>query len=76
VAPATSDAYAVKDVPGFTSAVLAALKVKGYCSRIDGEEIQIKKDDRLSDHFNIVTSVSFIRRGDGSYRGSCYPPAF
>ncbi len=76
VAPGTQNSFAVTDTTGFKNAVLAVLKGMGFCYHIDNEEIQIKKDDRLSEQFNIVTSVGFIRRGDGSYRSSCYPPAF
>ena len=53
-----------------------ALATKGYCGRFDGEEIQIKRSNELSEHYDINYADRYIRRGTGIFRTSCYPAAF
>ena len=49
---------------------------KGYCSRFDGEEIVVKKENRFSEHFDVFLGEGFVRRGEGIYRSTCWPAAF
>ena len=68
--------YKITNVSAYDTAVAEALKAKGLCSRHDGEELVVKGTNTLSEHFDISTSEGNIRRGDGSYRSTCYPAAF
>jgi hypothetical protein len=74
-APGT-DWPAVKDMAAYHLAVVSALATKGYCGRFDGEEIQIKRANALSEHYDVNYADRFVRRGTGIYRISCYPAAF
>jgi hypothetical protein len=68
--------YEITNVAAYDTAVAEALKAKGLCSRHDGEELVVKSSNSVSEHFDISTSEGHVRRGDGSYRSSCYPAAF
>lgn len=68
--------YKITNVAAYDTAVAEALKAKGLCSRHDGEELVVKGSNTVSEHFDISTADGNIRRGDGSYRSSCYPAAF
>ncbi len=68
--------YKITNVAAYDTAVVEALKAKGLCSRHDGEELVVKNANTVSEHFDISTAEGNIRRGDGSYRSSCYPAAF
>jgi hypothetical protein len=68
--------YEIANVTAYDNYVVEALKSKGYCSRHDGEELVVKKENTFSEHFDISTSEGNVRRGEGSYRSSCYPAAF
>jgi hypothetical protein len=66
----------VKDMLAYENAVIAALAPKGYCGKFDGEEIQIKRSNDFTEHYDINYADKYIRRGGGIFRGSCYPAAF
>ena len=66
----------VKDMPAYHLAVVNALAPKGYCGRFDGEEIQLKRSNELSEHYDVNYADRFVRRGLGSFRTACYPAAF
>jgi hypothetical protein len=66
----------VKDVPAYHLAVVDALTAKGYCGRFDGEEIQLKRSNELSEHYDVNYADRYVRRGPGTFRASCYPAAF
>lgn len=70
------DSYKVLDPVKYYDYVLDNLRKKGLCARFDGEEVVIKTSNTFSDHYDILTGDSHIRRGDGEYRVSCYPAAF
>jgi hypothetical protein len=75
-APGTGNWYKVVDVAGYLQGMKDVLKAMGYCSFYDGEEMQMKKDNTFSENYDILTGNEFARRGEGSYRGSCYPAGF
>ena len=56
--------------------VLANLEAAGLCANFDGEEMQVKNGNGFSEQYHILTSSQFIRRGDVTYRATCYPAAF
>jgi hypothetical protein len=68
--------YKLTNVSAYDTAVAEALKAQGLCARHDGEELVVKGTNTLSEHFDISTSEGNVRRGDGSYRSTCYPAAF
>ena len=54
-----------------------AMVQRGYCAWWDTEEVQVKKDNRFSEHYKIFISDGHIRRPDtGAYRSTCWPAAF
>ena len=66
----------VKDMMAYHLAVVEALATKGYCGRFDGEEIQLKRSNELSEHYDVNYADRYVRRGAGIFRTSCYPAAF
>jgi hypothetical protein len=68
--------YYVKDVDAYVAQVQRELAKQGLCSFSDGEEIGVKQSNNRSDQYDIILASNHIRRGDGSYRGNCYPAIF
>lgn len=75
VAPGTNFVK-VLDVDRYVQGVVTNLNARGKCAHWDGEEMAVKSENRFSDHYDILTAQSYTRRGEGSYRSSCYPAAF
>ena len=73
---AGTDWPVVKDMTAYHQAVVNALAPKGYCGLFDGEEIQIKRSNEASEHYDVNYADRYVRRGSGIYRTSCYPAAF
>jgi hypothetical protein len=71
-----TDFYKVTNIAGYTAGVVQALTARGFCAFWDGEEIQVKRENGFSDHYDILTSDDHIRKGTGAYRSTCYPAAF
>jgi hypothetical protein len=71
-----TDWYRVVNSAAYFSTVVANVSKDGRCAMFDGEELVVKGDDQFSEHFDIYTADGYIRRGEGSYRSSCYPAAF
>ena len=54
-----------------------AMVQRGYCGWWDSEEVQVKKENRFSEHYKIFLSDGRVRRVDGgAYRSTCWPAAF
>lgn len=68
--------YEIVNVTAYDNYVVEALKSAGYCSRHDGEELVVKNANTFSEHYDISTAEGNVRRGEGSYRSTCYPAAF
>jgi hypothetical protein len=66
----------VKSPGQYYIGVMANLEAKGFCVNWDGEEIQIKNSNGFSEQYHTLTSSQQVRRGDASYRATCYPAAF
>ncbi len=66
----------VKDMPAYHLAVIDELVKKGYCGKFDGEEIQVKRSNEFTEHYDINYADKYIRRGPGIFRIACYPAAF
>lgn len=70
------DWYKVVDVQGYIQGMIDTLTTDGFCATYDGEELNVKRTNDLSENFDILTGDEYIRRGEGSYRGTCYPAGF
>jgi hypothetical protein len=66
----------VRDMAAYHQAVVEALARKGYCGIFDGEEIQLKRTNQFSEHYDVNYADKYVRTGSGIFRGSCYPAAF
>ena len=42
----------------------------------DGEELAVKTENGFNEQFDIFAGDGFVRRGEGSYRSTCYPSTF
>ena len=71
-----TDWFKVLDVQGYIDGMIAQMLAKGYCAMWDGEELVVKRENRFTDHFDILTGDNHVRRGGGAYRVTCYPAAF
>ena len=54
----------------------AAINQGGVCAFYDGEEMAIKRENRYSEQYDLYGGEGYARRGEGSYRVTCYPAAF
>jgi hypothetical protein len=69
--------YKIVNVTAYDNYVVEAIKSQsGFCARHDGEELVVKNANEFSEHYDISTAEGNVRRGEGSYRSSCYPAAF
>jgi len=66
----------ITDLSGYYQAIIAILDGKGYCVIFDGEEVEVKRTNELTEHFKIDYSNAYVRKGPKTYRGTCYPAAF
>lgn len=71
-----TDWVKVRNDNGYITTVVENLRQAGACAIFDGEELAVKRENRVSEQFDIHTAQGYIRRGEGSYRTSCYPAAF
>jgi hypothetical protein len=77
VLPGTTNFYRVVNADAYFKGVLANLNARGLCARYDGVELAVKKENRYSEQFDIwAGEEGFVRRGEGSYRVTCFPAAF
>jgi hypothetical protein len=74
---AASGSYRVLDETRYHDAVVASLRSRGLCAEVMGyEEIAVKRDNSFGEGYDILLSSGHIRRGEGSYRGTCRPAWF
>jgi len=66
----------VRDFEAYHQYVVQSLIAKGYCAIFDSEEIQVKKENRFTEHYDIHLGDGYVRRGEGAYRSTCWPAAF
>jgi hypothetical protein len=64
------------DTAAYQEGLMEILNEKGYCTLFDGEEIQMKRTNEFSEHYDVNVRDEYVRRGHGIYRGACYPSAF
>jgi hypothetical protein len=66
----------IRDLDAYHRSIVDGLVKKGYCALFDGEEIQIKRTNAFTEHYDLNLADRYVRKGPGIYRGSCYPAAF
>jgi hypothetical protein len=57
----------------WTWAVINTIRRKGYCAGLYAEEVSVRTSRAYSENFDVLTSASTIRRGEGAYRSTCTP---
>lgn len=69
--------YLVLDPIRYHDGVVANLRAAGFCAQVFSyEEIAVKRDNTFGEGYDILLSSNHIRRGEGSYRGTCSPAWF
>lgn len=70
--------YKILNPEAYFTEVVANLQANGVCAFYDGEELAVKDKNDYSDQYDILafTWPGYTRRGEGSYRSTCYPAAF
>jgi hypothetical protein len=71
-----SGSYKVKSTGQFLVAMIDKMDKKNLCAAFDGEELQVKNSNAFNDQYHLITSNGYLRRGDSSYRATCYPATF
>jgi len=67
----------IRDLTAYANAVAEKVTQRGYCSRWDGKELQVKKDsNQFNEQYAITMSLTHVRRDSNMYRSSCFPSAF
>ena len=74
--PAGSEQYRVLEPDAYLDAVVSELLSAGFCAQraLDGETVQVKDSNDLSEDFDVILSNNHIRRN--AYLTSCRPAAF
>jgi hypothetical protein len=60
----------------YTQGIAQYLSTQGICARFDGKEMQVKNTNDFNEQWAVFYSENWVRRGTGSFRGSCYPSCF
>ena len=68
--------YRVLDVDQYQTGVVRNLEAMAFCAASENGQIELKNSNEFSEHYDILLSTQHIRRGAGSYRATCNPPAF
>jgi hypothetical protein len=68
--------YLILNRNKFYAAVVDELNLMGLCAIDDGVEVSLKNTNKWNDQYRIDLSTGHIRRGESSYRATCYPAYF
>ena len=71
-----TDWFKIVDFDRYFTLVTQTVRSYGYCAIYDGEELALKTDNGFNEQYDIFAGDGFIRRGEGSYRSTCYPATF
>jgi hypothetical protein len=66
----------LRNATAYHDGVVEILRERGYCAFFDGEEIQLKRENEFSEHYDVNYKDQYVRRGNGIFRSACYPAAF
>jgi hypothetical protein len=67
------DGFYVINVGAYYVEVIKALDRMGLCAAFDGDELGVKRDDNVSEQYDILTSTNQVR---SFYIGACRPAVF
>jgi hypothetical protein len=68
--------YKILNIPAYLQGVADQLVAVSYCAESNGDTLQVKNSQEVSEEYDIVLGTGHIRRGAGTYRESCSPAAF
>ena len=68
--------FQIVDFDHYFVYMVEAMNSFGYCANYDGEELGVKNENGFNEQYDIFAGDGFIRRGEGSYRSTCYPATF
>ena len=68
--------FQIVDFDHYFVYMVEAMTSFGYCAHYDGEELAVKTENGFNEQYDIFAGDGFIRRGEGSYRSTCYPATF
>jgi hypothetical protein len=68
--------YLILNRNRFYQEVVSNLNRMGLCAVDDGVEVAVKNVNSFSDQYRIDLSTGHIRRGESSYRATCFPAWF
>lgn len=68
--------YKILNIPAYLQGVADQLVAANYCAESNGDTLQVKNSQEVSEEYDIVLGTGHIRRGAGTYRESCSPAAF
>jgi hypothetical protein len=71
-----TDWFKIVDNDRYFTFMVEAMNSFGYCTIYDGEELAVKGENSFNEQFDIWAGEGFVRRGEGSYRSTCYPATF
>jgi hypothetical protein len=66
----------VKDKNRYFAAVVKNLHDNNVCAVAEKEEIGVKTTNDYNEQYNVLTSGSYVRNGDGIYITTCLPAQF
>jgi hypothetical protein len=73
---AGTDWFKIVDFDNYFTFMVQAMESFGYCAIYDGEELAMKTSNGFNEQYDIFAGDGFVRRGEGSYRSTCYPATF
>jgi hypothetical protein len=68
--------FQIVDFDNYFRFMVQAMTQQGFCAMYDGEELAVKRENAFNEQYDIFAGDGFIRRGEGSYRSTCYPATF
>jgi hypothetical protein len=71
-----TDWFKIVDYDRYFELMVQTMTSYGYCAIYDGEELAIKTSNEFNEQYDIFAGDGFVRRGEGSYRTTCYPSTF
>jgi len=70
------DGYKVLKPAEYEQGVMANLQSAAFCTELNGNVLSVRKGSDFSEDYDIILSTGHVRRGNGSYLGTCTPPSF
>jgi hypothetical protein len=71
-----TDWFKIVDMDRYFTLMIEKMNSYGYCTIHDGEELAVKTENSFNEQFDIHAFDGYVRRGEGSYRSTCYPSTF